>query len=99
MGKHIEVKVPLHAVKFLLSQTYLSEKLAHWLAKIQEHDLTIMTLKKIKGRDLALHLAQNPEPSEELDDQDNPLSALFYIENQNFSISEHPWYKNLVYYL
>jgi hypothetical protein len=99
LGKHTQVKVPLPAVKFLLSQTYLSGKLAHWLAKIQEHDLTIMTSKTIKGRDLSLHLAQHPEPSEELDDQDNPLSTLFYIENQNLSISEHPWYKNLVYYL
>jgi hypothetical protein len=46
-----------------------------------------------------LHLAQHPEPSEELDNQDNPLSTLFYTENQNLSLSEHPWYKNLVYYL
>jgi hypothetical protein len=81
------------------SQTYLSGKLAHWLAKIQEHDLTIITSKKIKGQDLSLHLAQHIEPSEELDDQDNPLSSLFYIENQNLAICEHPWYKNLVYYL
>jgi hypothetical protein len=49
LGKHTQVKVPLPAVKFLLSQTYLSGKLAHWLAKIQEHDLTIMTSKMIKG--------------------------------------------------
>jgi hypothetical protein len=43
LGKHTQVRVPFPAVKFLLSQTYLSGKLAHWLAKIQEHDLTIMT--------------------------------------------------------
>jgi hypothetical protein len=49
LGKHTQVKVPFLAVKFFLSQTYLSRKLAHWLAKIQEHDLTIMTLKTIKG--------------------------------------------------
>jgi hypothetical protein len=61
LGKHTLVKVPLPAVKFLLSQTYLSGKLAHWLAKIQEHDLTIMTSNTIKGRDLALHLAQHVE--------------------------------------
>jgi hypothetical protein len=48
---------------------------------------------------LSLHLAQHPEPSEELDDQDNPLSVLFYIENENLSLFELPWYKNLVYYL
>jgi hypothetical protein len=49
LGKHTLVKVPLPTVKFFLSQTYLSGKLAHWLAKIQEHDLTIMTSKTIKG--------------------------------------------------
>jgi hypothetical protein len=64
LGKHMLIKVPLPAVKFFLSQTYLSGKLAHWLAKIQEHDLTIMTSKTIKGRDLALHLAQHAEASE-----------------------------------
>jgi hypothetical protein len=34
LGKHTLVKVPLPSVNFLLSQTYISEKLAHWLAKI-----------------------------------------------------------------
>jgi hypothetical protein len=34
LGKHTLVKVSLPAIKFLLSQTYLSGKLAHWLAKI-----------------------------------------------------------------
>jgi hypothetical protein len=58
-----------------------------------------MTSKTIKGRDLSLHLAQHAEASEEIDDQDNPLSTLFYIESQTLSIVEHPWYKNLVYYL
>jgi hypothetical protein len=99
LGKHTLVKVPLPVVKFLLSQTYLSGKLAHWLAKIQEHDLTIMTLKTIKGRDLSLHLAQHVEASEEIDEQDNPLSTLFYIDSQTLPIVEHPWYKNMVYYL
>jgi hypothetical protein len=63
LSKHTLVKVPLPAVKIFLSQTYLSEKLSHWLAKIQEHDLTIMTSNTIKGRDLALHLAQHVETS------------------------------------
>jgi hypothetical protein len=49
LGKHKQVKVPLPTVKFFISQTYLSGKLAHWFAKIQEHDLTIMTSKIIKG--------------------------------------------------
>jgi hypothetical protein len=87
--KHTQGKVPFPAVKFLLSQTYLSGKLAHWLAKIQEHDLTIITSKTIKGRDLALHLAQHAEASEEIDDQDNPLSTLFFIESQTLPIAEH----------
>jgi hypothetical protein len=39
-----------------------------------------MTSKKIKGQDLALHLAQHPEPGEEFDDQDNPLSMLFILK-------------------
>jgi hypothetical protein len=34
LGKHALVKVPLPTVKFFLSQTYLSGKLAHCLAKI-----------------------------------------------------------------
>ena len=99
LGKHTLVKVPFPTVKFLLSWTYISWKLAHWLAKIQEHDLTIMTLKTIKGQDLSLHLAQHAEASEEIDEQDNPLSALFYINSQILPIVEHPWYKDLVYYL
>jgi hypothetical protein len=93
------VKVPLSAVKFFLSQTYLSEKLSHWLAKIQEHDLTTMTSNTIKGCDLALHLDHHAETSEEIDEQDSSLSTLFYIDNQILPVFEHPWYKNLVYYL
>jgi hypothetical protein len=99
LGKHTLVKVQLPVVKFLLSQTYLSGKLAHYLAKIQEHNLTIMTSKTIKGRDLSLHLAQHAEMSEEIDEHDSSLSALFYIDNQILPVSEHPWYKDLVYYL
>jgi hypothetical protein len=53
----------------------------------------------IKGRDLALHLAQHPEPSDSSKRDENDLSALFYIENQNLDIVKHPWYKYLVYYL
>ena len=75
------VKVPLPAVKFLLSQTYLSEKLSHWLAKIQENDLNIVTSTTIKGHELALYLAQHAENSEEIDEHDSSLSALFFIDN------------------
>jgi hypothetical protein len=81
LGKHTLVKVPLPIVKFLLSQTYLSGKLAHWLAKIQEHDLNIVTSTTIKGRDLALHLAQHVENGEEIDEEDNYLSSIFYIDD------------------
>jgi hypothetical protein len=99
LDKQRLVKVPLPAIKCLLSQTYLSGKLANWLAKIQEHDLTITTSKTIKGRDLALHLAQHAEASEEFDEQDGSLSALFYIDNQILLVVEHLWYKDVVYYL
>jgi hypothetical protein len=58
-----------------------------------------MTSNTIKGRDLSLHLAQHVETSEEIDEQDNALSSLFYIDNQILPMSKHPWYKNLVYYV
>jgi hypothetical protein len=99
LSKNMLVKVPLPVVNFFLSHTYLSGKLAHCLAKIQEHDLTIVTSNTIKGRDLALHLAQHVETSEEIDEQDSALSTLFYIDNQILLVSKHPWYKTLVYYL
>jgi hypothetical protein len=49
LGKHTEIKVPLLAIKFLLSQTLMSSKLSHCLTKIQEHDFTITTMNTIKG--------------------------------------------------
>jgi hypothetical protein len=60
---------------------------AHCLAKIQEHDLTIATLKTIKGCDLELHLAQHPKPSDSSESDENALSTLFYIENQNLDLA------------
>jgi hypothetical protein len=69
------------------------------LAKIQENDLTIVTSNTIKGHGLALHLAQHAKTSEEIDEQDSSLSTLFYIDNQILHVPEHPWYKDLVYYL
>jgi hypothetical protein len=99
LGKHTLVKVPLLAVKFFLSWTYLSRKLAHWLVKIHEHDLNIVNYTTFKGRDLALHLAQHAKNGEEIDEEDSSLSTLFYIDDHILSVFEHPWYKNLVYYL
>jgi hypothetical protein len=99
LGNHMLVKVPVPTVRFFLSQTYLSRKLAHWLAKIQEHDLNIMTSTTIKGCDLALHLAQHAENGEEIEEEDSSLSFLFYIDDQIVPVSEHPWYRNLVYHL
>jgi hypothetical protein len=81
------VKVPLPPVKFFLSQTYLSGKLAHWLAKIQEHELNILTSTTIKGCDLALHLVQHAKNGEEIEGEYSSLSALFYIENQTHLVS------------
>jgi hypothetical protein len=58
-----------------------------------------MNSKTIKGRDLALHLAQHAKASEEIDEKYSSLPTLFYIDNQILPVVEHPWYKYLVYYL
>jgi hypothetical protein len=58
-----------------------------------------MNSKTIKVHDLALHLPQHVEASEQIDELDSSLSTLFYIDNQILPIDEHPWYKYLVYYL
>ena len=93
------MKVHLPAIKFLLSQTYLSWKLANWLTKIQEHDLTIEIVNTIKGRDLALHLSQNSIPLQdsELEDEDDP--NLFVIDSKSLDIYNHTWYSYILYYL
>jgi hypothetical protein len=98
LGKHTQVKVPLPAVKFFLSQTHLSGKLAHWLAKIQEHDFMITTSNTIKGHDLALHLAQHPEPGISSENNEDALSALFLIEYENIDLAAHPLYWDIIYY-
>jgi hypothetical protein len=56
-----------------------------------------VTSSIIKEHDLALHLAQHAETSEEIDEHDSSLSTLFYIDNQILHVFEHPWYKNFVY--
>jgi hypothetical protein len=61
LGKHTQVKIPLPTINFFLSQTHLSKKISHWLAKIQEHVFKITTSNTIKIHDLALHLAQHLE--------------------------------------
>jgi hypothetical protein len=48
-----------------------------------------MTSKIIKGCDLSLHLAQHAKESEEIDEQDSSLSAIFYIDSQILPIDEH----------
>jgi hypothetical protein len=53
----------------------------------------------LKGCDLALHLAQHAEASEEIDEHDTSLLALFYIDSQILPVAKHPWYKDPVYYL
>jgi hypothetical protein len=99
LGKHTQVKVPLPAVNFFLSQTHLSRKLAHWLAKIQEHDFTITTSNAIKGRDLALPLTQHPEPGYSSENNEDTLSTLFPIGYGNLDLAAHPWYRDIIYYL
>jgi hypothetical protein len=61
--------------------------------------LNIVTSTTIKERDLALHLAQHAENGEEIVEEDSSLSTFFYIDDQILPVSEHPWYKSLVYYL
>ena len=46
MGKCTEVKVPLPAIKFLLSHAYLSGKLAH-LQRFDNHDILIQSMDEI----------------------------------------------------
>lgn len=99
LGKHIIMKFPLPLVKFLLSINYLSEKLANWLTKIQEHDLTIETVDAIKGRCMDLHLAQIfiPLQDSELEDEDDPNP--FIIDSQFSDLHNHDWYSDILYYL
>jgi hypothetical protein len=90
LGKHTLVKVPLPIVNFFFSQTYISGKLAHWLAKIQEHDLNIVTSTTIKGHDLDLNLAQHAKNGEEISEEYSSLSSLFYIDDRILPVSKHP---------
>ena len=60
------------------------------LAKIQEHDLNIITSTTINGSDLALHLDRHVDNGEEIDEEDSSLSTLFYIDDQILHVSEHP---------
>jgi len=61
--------------------------------------LTIETINTIKGRDLALHLAQNSArlKNSELEDEDD--SNLFVIDSQSSDLHDHPWYNDILYYL
>jgi len=101
-GCHTIIKFPIPIVKHMLSQTYLQGKLSNWLAKIQEYDLEFTITKAIKGRDLALHLAQHPEP--ECSDTDEDIEALFSVfaieqsepGDDNFEL---PWYDDIAEYL
>ena len=92
LGKHTLVKVPLPAVKFMLSQTYLSGKLSHCLTKIQEHDLTTATSNTIRGRDLEFHLDQYASPMNDNTYDDDSDSNIFLIQSQHVELSENPCY-------
>jgi hypothetical protein len=59
----------------------------------------ITTTKTIKGHDLALHLAQHPEPGDSLEEDENALSTLFYLETHDVDLADHPWYKDIIYYI
>jgi hypothetical protein len=64
-----------------------------------EHDLMITIAKTVKGRDLALHLSQHPEPGDYFEEDENSLSALLYLETIDINLDDHPWYKDIIYYL
>lgn len=101
-GCHMIMKLSILAVKHLLSQKYLQGKLANWFAKFQEYDLEFIITKTIKGRKLALHLAQHPEP--ECPDTKDDIEALFsvFVINQSESGEDNielPWYDDIVEYL
>jgi len=99
LGKHTKVKVPILTINFFLSQTLIYGKLAHCLAKIEEHNLMITNFNTIERSDLALHLAQHPEPSDFVENDENALLTIFFIENQNLDLVENPWYKDIIHYL
>ena len=52
----------------------------------------------IKGRDLALNLAQHPKPSDSPQNNDDSLSKFFIIESQSIELEENPRYKDVIYY-
>jgi len=82
----------------LLSKAHLFGKLAHWLAKIQEHDFMITTSNTIKGRDLALPVAQHIELGYSYENNEYALSKLFLIEYENLDLATHRWYRHIIYY-
>jgi hypothetical protein len=99
LGKKMQVRVPFPAMTYFLTQTHISRKISHWLAKIHEHDLMITTTKTIKGHDLSLHLAQHPETSDSVEEDENDLSTLFFLKTLDINLDYHPWYKDMIYYI
>jgi len=58
----------------------------------------ITTSNTIKGSDLALHLAQHPEPWYSYENNEDYVSTSFLIEYGNLDLREHPWYHDIIYY-
>lgn len=58
----------------------------------------MVTIKTIKGCDLALHLAQHPKINEWSDIGDS-LHSLFLINDDHVNLVDHPWYKDIIFYL
>jgi len=75
---------------------HLSRKITHWLVKIQEHDFTITTYNIIKGKYLALHLAQHHELGASSENDEGALSTLFLVEHDNLDLAEHHWYQDII---
>lgn len=82
LGKHIQVRIHFPAMKFLLSHNLMSNKLPHWMAMIQDRDLTITTSKTIKCWDLALHLSQDIEDSQVFNNKKESISNLLFIHEE-----------------
>ena len=99
LRNHTEVRTPLLAIKFVLSQIFLYGKLARWLAIIQEHDLPITTSRTIKGHDLAFHLEKDLEDSKEVSFQEECVFYMLYVHDEEVELSKSPWYHDVIYYL
>ena len=99
--------VPTNVVKNILVQPDIDRKRGRWLAKIQEFDLEVKSIKLVKGQGLAKLLAESNFQAlginhlqfyedllntEEFDDQ-------IPTTQRQEKLSSSAWYKDIVSYL